>query len=193
MGKPASGFIHIAPEKQMRCTEQNITISSPDLTTAVYPGTFDPITNGHLDIVERGLGLFDRIIIAVAVNADKQPLFSLEERINLIRQCFKHADRVEVAATDGLIVDYAEKRKACAIVRGLRAVSDFDYEFQLALMNRKLARKVDTVFLMTGFRWIYISSSIIKDAAKHNGNISGLVPVHVQQALYDKYHADHKD
>ncbi|HHD63352.1 MAG TPA: pantetheine-phosphate adenylyltransferase [Desulfobulbaceae bacterium] len=176
----------------MHCTEQNIQISSPDLTTAVYPGTFDPITNGHLDIVERALGLFDRIIIAVAVNAGKQPLFSLEERINLIRQCFKHADRVEVAATDGLVVDYAEQREACAIVRGLRAVSDFDYEFQLALMNRKLARRVDTVFLMTGFRWIYISSSIIKDAAKHNGNISGLVPVHVQQALYNKYHADHK-
>ncbi len=192
MAKPASGFIPLAPEKQMHCTEQNIQISSPDLTTAVYPGTFDPITNGHLDIVERALGLFDRIIIAVAVNAGKQPLFSLEERINLIRQCFKHADRVEVAATDGLVVDYAEQREACAIVRGLRAVSDFDYEFQLALMNRKLARRVDTVFLMTGFRWIYISSSIIKDAAKHNGNISGLVPVHVQQALYNKYHADHK-
>jgi pantetheine-phosphate adenylyltransferase len=177
----------------MRCTEQNIKINQPGPTTAVYPGTFDPITNGHLDIVERALGLFDKIIIAVAINVNKQPLFSLEERVELIRQCFQpHDDRVEVDATDGLIVDYAEKKGACAIVRGLRAVSDFDYEFQLALMNRKLARRVDTVFLMTGFRWIYISSSIIKDAAKHNGDISGLVPVHVQQALQNRYHADKK-
>ena len=192
MEKPVSGFMPLAHEKQMRCTEHTMKTNSPDLTTAVYPGTFDPITNGHLDIVERALGLFDRIIIAVAINAGKQPLFSLEERIDLIKQCFTHDKRVEIAATGGLIVDYAEKKEACAIVRGLRAVSDFDYEFQLALMNRKLARRVDTIFLMTGFRWIYISSSIIKDAAKHNGNISGLVPVHVQQALYNKYHADQK-
>lgn len=162
-------------------------------TVAVYPGTFDPITNGHLDIVERALHLFDRVIIAVAINVGKKPLFPLEERIRLIKDCFgPDDDRVGVDATEGLIVDYAEQQGACAIVRGLRAVSDFDYEFQLALMNRKLARKVDTVFLMTGFRWIYISSSIIKDAAKHNGDVSGLVPVHVQQALYDTYHAEQK-
>ncbi len=162
-------------------------------TTAVYPGTFDPITNGHLDIVERALQLFDRVIIAVAVNVGKQPLFPLDERIDLIKQCFGPGDdRVSVDATDGLIVDYAEQQGACAIVRGLRAVSDFDYEFQLALMNRKLARRVDTVFLMTGFRWIYISSSIIKDAARHHGDISGLVPDHVRQALQKKYHADNK-
>ncbi len=162
-------------------------------TVAVYPGTFDPITNGHLDIVERALHLFDRVIIAVAINVGKKPLFPLEERMRLIKNCFgPDDDRVGIDATDGLIVDYAEQQGACAIVRGLRAVSDFDYEFQLALMNRKLARKVDTVFLMTGFRWIYISSSIIKDAAKHNGDVSGLVPVHVQQALYDIYHAEQR-
>ncbi len=162
-----------------------------DPTTAVYPGTFDPITNGHIDIIERALGLFDRVIIAIAVNAQKKPLFSLEERIELINQCFetKH-NRILIDTTSGLIVDYAEQHGACAIVRGLRAVSDFDYEFQLALMNRKLARNVDTIFLMTGFRWIYISSSIIKDAAKHNGDISGLVPDHVQQALQNKYRTD---
>lgn len=164
-----------------------------DATTAVYPGTFDPITNGHIDIIKRALGLFDRVIIAIAINAQKKPLFSLEERIGMIRQCFEPENkRVEIDTTSGLIVDYAEQKGACAIVRGLRAVSDFDYEFQLALMNRKLARKVDTIFLMTGFRWIYISSSIIKDAAKHNGDISGLVPPHVQKALHNKYNVNTK-
>ncbi len=158
-------------------------------TTAIYPGTFDPITNGHLDIVGRALGLFDRIIIAVAQNVSKKPLFPLDERIRLIRQCFNPEEK---RVSDGLIVDYALSQGACAIVRGLRAVSDFDYELQLALMNRKLARQVDTVFLMTGFRWIYISSSIIKDAAKHNGDVSGLVPVHVEEALKSIYDLDGK-
>lgn len=170
--------------------EQNIKKTSSEPTTAVYPGTFDPITNGHIDIIQRALGLFDLVIIAIAINAKKTPLFSLEERISMIRQCFgPKNDRIEIDTTSGLIVDYAEKKGAVAVVRGLRAVSDFDYEFQLALMNRKLSRKVETIFLMTGFRWIYISSSIIKDAAKHNGDINGLVPVHVQKALQNKYHA----
>lgn len=155
---------------------------------AVYPGTFDPITNGHVDIIKRALRLFDRVIIAIAINSQKAPLFSLAERIDLITNCFGPSNnRIEVDTTSGLIVDYAVSKKACAIVRGLRAVSDFDYEFQLALMNRKLERKVETVFLMTGFRWIYISSSIIKDAAKHGGDVSGTVPAHVQKALKKKY------
>ena len=157
-------------------------------TIAVYPGTFDPITNGHVDIIKRALRLFDRIIIALAVNAQKKPLFSLEERIELINNCFSSDNnRIEVDTTKGLIVDYAIEKKARAIVRGLRAVSDFDYEFQLALMNRKLERRVENVFLMTGFRWIYIGSSIIKDAAKHNGDVSGVVPPHVQVALKRKF------
>lgn len=155
---------------------------------AVYPGTFDPITNGHVDIIKRALQLFDKIIIVIAINMQKQPLFSLEERIEMINECFSNnSDRIEVDTTDGLIVDYAVKKGARAIVRGLRAVSDFDYEFQLALMNRKLERKVETVFLMTGFRWIFISSSIIKDAAKHNGDVSGVVPAHVKAALKKKF------
>ena len=157
-------------------------------TIAIYPGTFDPITNGHVDIIKRALRLFDRVIIAIGVNSGKNPLFSREERITLIQDCFSpNNKRVEVETTSGLIVDYAMEKNACAIVRGMRAVSDFDYEFQLALMNRKLQRKVETVFLMTGFRWIYISSSIIKDAASHGGDVSGVVPAHVLAALKEKY------
>ncbi|MHB8789407.1 MAG: pantetheine-phosphate adenylyltransferase [Desulfobulbaceae bacterium] len=157
------------------------------ISIAVYPGTFDPITNGHVDIIKRALRLFDRVIIVIAINALKTPLFTIEERIEMINQCFNGSDRVEVDTTTGLLVDFAMNRGACAIVRGLRAVSDFDYEFQLALMNRKLQRRVETVFLMTGFRWIYISSSIIKDAARHGGDVSGVVPAHVKAALQAKF------
>jgi len=155
---------------------------------AIYPGTFDPITNGHLDIVDRALNLFDKVIIALAINPGKTPVFTLEERTDMIRQCYPDANsRVEVEPIQGLLVDYAHRRKAQAIVRGLRAVSDFDYEFQMALMNRKLEREVDTIFLMAGFRWIYISSSIIKDAARHGGNVEDLVPPHVDHALKEKF------
>ena len=164
------------------------TRKTKTITTAVYPGTFDPVTNGHVDIIKRALRLFDKVVVAIAVNSSKKPLFTLDERIDLIRNCFDPEDnRVAVDTTSGLIVDYAVKKGACAIVRGLRAVSDFDYEFQLALMNRKLERKVETVFLMTGFRWIYISSSIIKDAARHNGDVSDVVPAHVHAALKKKF------
>ncbi|WP_051305191.1 pantetheine-phosphate adenylyltransferase [Desulfogranum mediterraneum] len=157
-------------------------------TIAVYPGTFDPITNGHVDIIKRGLTLFDRIIVTIAENSQKKPLFSLEERMELIRQSFNGlGDRIAVNYTDGLIVDFALKQQAPTIIRGLRAISDFDYEFQLALMNRRLQRKVETVFLMTGFRWIYISSTSIKDAARCHGNITGLVPEHVERALQEKF------
>ncbi len=156
--------------------------------TAIYPGTFDPVTNGHIDIIKRGLRLFDHIIVVIAQNPGKQPLFSLDERKVLLARCFSPKNkRITIDSSDGLTVDYAATHNACAIIRGLRAVSDFDYEFQLALMNRRLDRRVDTVFLMTGFRWIYISSSIIKDAAKHGGDIGSLVPAHVQKALKEKY------
>lgn len=155
---------------------------------AVYPGSFDPITMGHLDIIERALHIFDRVIIAVAKNPSKKALFSLEQRLEMIRKCFPEGkDSVQVDWVDGLIVDYAYRKGAKAIVRGMRAVSDFDFEFQLALMNRRLERDVETIFLMTGFRWIYISSSIIKDAARHGGDISGLVPDHVCEKLREKF------
>ena len=162
--------------------------SRPGPAMALYPGTFDPITNGHIDIIRRGLCLFDRIVVTVAVNDQKTPLFSLAERCALISECFPDLDgRIEVGATAGLIVQYARQHGARAIIRGLRAISDFDYEFQLALMNRRLERSVETVFLMTGFRWIYISSTGIKNAARLQGNISGLVPAHVERALAEKF------
>jgi pantetheine-phosphate adenylyltransferase len=154
----------------------------------VYPGTFDPITMGHLDIINRALEIFDRVVVAVARHPSKTPLFDLEERLQMISDCFKGADKkVEIDAVSGLLVEYAFNKGAKCIVRGLRAVSDFEYEFQLALMNRRLERHVETVFLMTGFRWIFISSSIIKDAAQHGGDVSGLVPEYVQQKLKEKY------
>ncbi|MGX9727991.1 MAG: pantetheine-phosphate adenylyltransferase [Candidatus Electronema sp. VV] len=157
------------------------------MSIAIYPGTFDPITNGHIDIITRSLRIFERVIVTIALNPSKNPLFSLEERISMIQQCFAANECVEVDTASGLIVNYAVHKNACAIIRGLRAVSDFDYELQLALMNRKLERRVETVFLMTGFRWIYISSSIIKDAARHGGDISGMVPAHVLAALKTKF------
>lgn len=155
---------------------------------AIYPGTFDPITMGHMDIIDRGLNIFDKIIIAVAINPQKKHLFTLEERLSMIKQCFPEGySRIECEEVSGLIIDYAVQKGAKAIIRGLRAVSDFDYEFQLALMNRKLQREVDTLFLMPGFRWIYISSSIIKDAASHGGDVSDLVPEHVDRMLKKKF------
>lgn len=157
-------------------------------TIALYPGTFDPITNGHIDIINRALNLFDKVIVTLATNSGKKPLFSLEERIDMIRECFPdQQERIEIDSASGLLVNYARDRGACAIIRGLRAVSDFDYEFQLALINRKLEREIETIFLMPGFRWIYISSSIIKEAASHHGDVSELVPNHVNRALTVKF------
>ncbi|MFH1146247.1 MAG: pantetheine-phosphate adenylyltransferase [Pseudomonadota bacterium] len=153
---------------------------------AVYPGAFDPFTNGHVDIVNRALNMFDRLIIAVAVNAGKKPLFGIEERIEMIREIVGKNPRLEIDTFDGLLVDYVESRGAGIIIRGLRAVSDFDYEFQMALMNRRLRRKVETVFLMTGLRWIFISSTLIKEVAGLGGSVEGLVPDIVARKLRDK-------
>ncbi|MDL1967168.1 MAG: pantetheine-phosphate adenylyltransferase [Deltaproteobacteria bacterium] len=155
--------------------------------TAIYPGSFDPVTNGHIDIVERGLKIFDRIIVAILRNPSKKSLFTVEERKEMIEISLNKYSNVEVDIFDGLLVDYAKKRDAGTILRGMRAVSEFEYEFQLALMNRKLNREVQTVFLMTGLRWIFISSSIIKEAASFNGNINGMVPPIVSKKLKEKF------
>ncbi|KUJ96780.1 MAG: pantetheine-phosphate adenylyltransferase [Desulfonauticus sp.] len=154
---------------------------------AIYPGTFDPLTNGHVSLVKRGLKIFDQIIVAVALHSPKKTLFSLEERIALAQEVFASCPRVKVEGFSGLLVDYVRKRKAVAILRGLRAVSDFEYEFQMALMNRKLSREIQTVFLMTDYKWLYISSTIIKEVASLGGDVHGLVPEVVEKALYKKY------
>ena len=154
---------------------------------AVYPGTFDPVTNGHIDVINRGLSMFDRVIVAVGINPGKMPLFTFEERIEMIKEVLDNTERVEVAGFEGLLVDFARQAGACAILRGLRAVSDFEYELQRALMNRKLDRCIETVFLMTGFRWIYISSTIVKEAARFGGSLEGLVPPLVEERMRQKY------
>ena len=155
--------------------------------TAIYPGSFDPVTNGHVDIVERGLKVFDKIIVAILRNPAKEALFTVEERKEMIETSLNRNSNVEIDVFDGLLVDYAKKRNAVAILRGMRAVSDFEYEFQLALMNRKLNREIQTVFLMTGLMWIFISSSIIKEAASFGGNINGMVPPIVSRKLKEKF------
>lgn len=154
---------------------------------AIYPGSFDPVTNGHLDIAERGLKLFDKVIVAILKNPVKSFLFTVEERLEMLEVSFQKYPNIKVETFDGLLVDYAAKRKSHAILRGMRAVSDFEYEFQLALMNRRLNREVQTVFLMTGFRWIFTSSSIIKEAAQFGGDIKDMVPPIVNQKLKDKF------
>ncbi|MBN1627731.1 MAG: pantetheine-phosphate adenylyltransferase [Deltaproteobacteria bacterium] len=156
-------------------------------TIAIYPGTFDPLTNGHLSILNRSLKIFDKVIIAILINPKKNPLFSLEERIEMIKQVLGNKENIEVDSFNGLLVDYAVRKGANVIVRGLRALSDFEFEFQLALMNRKLNRAVQSVFLMTDYKWFYTSSTIIKEAASLNGNISGLVPPIVCEKLKEKY------
>lgn len=156
-------------------------------SVAVYPGTFDPMTNGHVSLVRRGLSLFGRVIVAVAVDSRKQPLFNVDERVDMAREVFADEPGVEVESFQGLLVDYAQRRGATAILRGMRAVADFEYEFQMALMNRRLLRDVETVFLMTDYRWLYISSTIVKDVASLDGNIKGLVPDCVIPRLYARY------
>jgi pantetheine-phosphate adenylyltransferase len=153
---------------------------------AIYPGSFDPVTNGHMDIVERGLKVFDKIVVVILKNPKKLFLFSLEERLDMLRESLQGFSNVEVDAFDGLLMDYAVSRQAHAVLRGLRALSDFEFEFQMALMNRRLNRDIQTVFLMTGMRWIYTSSSIIKEAAQFGGDVEGMVPPLVLERLKSK-------
>lgn len=155
--------------------------------TVIYPGTFDPFTNGHLSLVERGLKLFDRLIIAVGENPAKKYLFNVDERMELVKEAVSGLDNVEVDRFDGLLVDYARQKEVDAVIRGLRAVSDFEYELQLALMNRKLSRSLETIFLMPALRYIFLSSTIVKEAASFGGDISDLVPPNIQRALHEKF------
>jgi pantetheine-phosphate adenylyltransferase len=153
---------------------------------AVYPGSFDPLTNGHVDIITRGARIFDRIVVAVLVNAEKSPLFSMAERVEIAQAVFKDLPNVEVDTFEGLLVDYVERRRAQVIVRGLRAVSDFEFEFQMALMNRRLNGKIETVFMMPAEQYSYISSRLIKEVFTLGGRVHGLVPDMVEDRLRDK-------
>ena len=156
------------------------------MRTVIYPGSFDPLTNGHLDVIQRATKLFDKVIVAVAQNESKNPLFDLNERVNLVQQAIKHLPQVEVDSFDGLLVDYVESRSGQAVVRGLRAVSDFEFEFQLALMNRKLNERIETIFMMPKDTYTFLSSRIVKEIARLGGDVSSFVPAHVQIALKAK-------
>jgi pantetheine-phosphate adenylyltransferase len=155
-------------------------------TLAVYPGSFDPLTNGHVDIINRGARLFDRIIVAILVNIDKAPLFTTDERVDIARAVFKDQPNVVVDTFDGLLVDYVARRKANVIVRGLRAVSDFESEFQMALMNRRLSADIEVVFMMPAEQYSYISSKLIKEVFSLGGQVHGLVPDIVETRLREK-------
>ncbi len=153
---------------------------------AIYPGSFDPVTNGHLDVIDRARKLFDQVIVAVAHNEQKQPLFTLEERLELLRGTIGNLDRVQIAPLDGLLVDFAVQQRATAVIRGLRAVSDFEFEFQMALMNRKLEASVETIFLMPKEEYTYLSSRIVKEIARLGGDIAKFVPPKVVEAFHRK-------
>ena len=156
------------------------------MAIAVFPGSFDPITNGHLDIITRGSKIYDKLIVGVLVNIDKKGLFTIEERVELIKKVTKHLSNVEVVSFNGLLVDLARKHEAKVILKGLRAVSDFEYEFQMALMNTQLEPSIETLFMMTSSAYSYLSSSAVKQVAKFGGNISGLVPDEIITEVYNK-------
>ena len=158
----------------------------PNGRLAIFPGSFDPLTNGHVDIVLRSTQLFERVLIAVLVNPDKQPLFTAAERVEIIRGVFREYPNVEVDTFEGLLVEYARRRRASALVRGLRAVSDFEYEFQMALMNRHLEPTLETVFMMPAEQYTYLSSRLIKEVFSLGGDVSGLVPSVVEEWMRKK-------
>jgi pantetheine-phosphate adenylyltransferase len=159
---------------------------------AIYPGSFDPVTNGHLDVIERARKLFDEVIVAVAHNDEKQALFSLQERLDLLKETAGKIDRVRITQFDGLLVEFAAGQKATAVIRGLRAVSDFEFEFQMALMNRKLETSVETIFLMPKEEFTYLSSRLVKEIARLGGEVSSFVPPAVAKALGKKFAASKK-
>ena len=159
---------------------------------AVYPGSFDPITNGHVDIIKRGIRLFDKIIVLVAYNPAKTSLFTVEERVAMIKETFKDVEGVQVDSYSGLLVDYLREVGANVILRGMRALSDFEYEFQMAMMNRRQSRDVETVFLLSGFKWFFSGSQIVKSVASIGGSVKGLVPDKVLRKLLAKYNNGRK-
>jgi pantetheine-phosphate adenylyltransferase len=156
------------------------------MRTVIYPGSFDPLTNGHLDVIQRAARLFDRVVVAVAANEGKHPLFTLEERQSMVARAIRHLSNVEADSFANLLVDYVQRRKAQAIIRGLRAVSDFEFEFQLALMNRKLNESIETIFMMPKDTYTFLSSRIVKEIASLGGDVSAFVPAHVRTALHAK-------
>jgi pantetheine-phosphate adenylyltransferase len=168
----------------------DVSVERPHPTperVAVYPGSFDPITNGHVDIILRGARIFDKIVVAVLVNSEKRPLFSLQERVEMAREVFRDEPKVHVEAFEGLLIDFARLKQASVIVRGLRAVSDFEFEFQIALMNRRLAPDIETVFMMPAESYTYISSRVIREVFSLGGAVTGLVPEVVEARMREKY------
>lgn len=155
--------------------------------TAIYPGTFDPITNGHIDLIKRGLRIFDKVIIAITTAQKKQPLFTIQERLKLITGAVRNFKNVRAEAFDGLLIEYVKAKKGIAVIRGLRAVSDFEYELQMALMNRKLDLEIETVFMMPSEEYTFLTSTIIKEVASFGGSVKGLVPDIVEKALKEKF------
>lgn len=153
---------------------------------AIYPGSFDPITNGHLDLIERGSQLFDHLVVAVLTNLEKEPLFSVKERVEMLQQVTREKRNVSIDTFSGLLVDYVMRKKARVILRGIRAFSDYEYELQMALMNRKLEPKIETVFLMPAESYTYISSRLVKEIFRHGGSVKGLVPPLVEERLHQK-------
>ena len=160
---------------------------------AIYPGSFDPITNGHVDLIKRGMRIFDEIVILIAHNPNKVYLFSIEERMEMIREIFSDTKEVKVDSYSGLLVDYLKISGANIILRGMRALSDFEYEFQMALMNRRQTKKIETVFLMSGFKWFYTSSKLIKEVVSLGGSVKGLVPDNVNQKLMGKFNINNNN
>jgi pantetheine-phosphate adenylyltransferase len=157
------------------------------LRIALYPGSFDPVTNGHVNLIERGLEVFDRLVVAVATNVNKTPLFTVDDRMAMIREVIHDNERVDVDSFSGLLVDYAAKRKASVILRGLRAISDFEFEFQMTHMNRRLKPDIEIVFMMTDEEFFFVSSQLVREVASFGGNVSGLVPTHVERMLAKRF------
>ncbi len=157
------------------------------MSIAVYPGSFDPVTLGHLDIIERSAKVFDKLVIAVLINSKKKPLFSTDEKVNMIRECTKHLKNVEVTFFSGLLVDFAKEQNADVSVRGLRAITDFEYELQIAQTNRQLNRDLDTMFFTTSMEYSYVSSTIVKEIASYGGDVSSMVTPHVEECLRKKF------